>query len=458
MKVRGVVAGRLMNISMPLRMIAACAFVAVFGLFSVLPAPLSAQSYDDDYDGWGGGRSRSYGLGDEGRANIAALGDTRVEALPIPVLLGVELSNLTKNFGDPRDGGTRTHEGLDMLAPEGTPIASPTDAVVVRTGDGAGSGLFVRTVNPGGESFVFMHLAAVASGIQPGVAVKRGDIIGFVGNTGNASGGPAHLHFEIRMDGAQDPYPRLMSVFTLEERMRGITQALERGGTNYVSMYATKFRATFDAARAQGLTIPETILSLLNTAPPEATPTPPTTPSANSLLVFGKNNSLVVELQQFLIDAASGSDAAYLARSGATGYFGPITKAALIEYQRSAGLATSGVVDDATYTQIFALAEEGGSSGTAPIDETNGGTGTVPAFTRDLELGMSGEDVRQLQQFMNAQGFLVAEADAGSPGQETTYFGALTQKALVRYQASNSISPAAGYFGPITRAKLALLL
>src|SRR3989344_910088 len=161
------------------RLITACAIAILCAASS--PAPLLAQSDDDnnDYDGWRGGRSRSYGLGDQGRTNIAGLGDVRVEALPIPVLLGVELSNLTKNFGDPRDGGTRTHEGLDMLAPEGTPIASPTDAVVVRTGGGAGSGLFLRTANPGGGSLVFMHLAAVASGIQPGVAVKRGGIIGF---------------------------------------------------------------------------------------------------------------------------------------------------------------------------------------------------------------------------------------------------------------------------------------
>src|SRR3990167_5161502 len=163
------------------RLIAACAIVILCA--TSLPVPLLAQSYDDnDYDGWRGGRSRSYGLGDQGRANIAALGDVRVEALPIPVLLGVELSHLTKNFGDPRDGGTRTHEGLDMLAPEGTPIASPTDAVVVRTGNGSGSGLFVRTVNPGGESFVYMHLVSIASNIQEGSVVKRGDVIGFVGN------------------------------------------------------------------------------------------------------------------------------------------------------------------------------------------------------------------------------------------------------------------------------------
>src|SRR3989344_5489564 len=218
------------------RLIAACAIVILCA--TSLPVPLLAQSDEDtnDYDGWRGGRSRSYGLGDQGRANIAALGDVRVEALPIPVLLGVELANLTKNFGDPRDGGARTHEGLDMLAPEGTPIASPTDAVVVRTGNGSGSGLFVRTVNPGGESLVYMHLVAVASNIQEGSVVKRGDILGFVGNTGNASGGPAHLHLEIRINGAQDPYPRLTQTFTLAERVLGIEQALLVGGANYTAM------------------------------------------------------------------------------------------------------------------------------------------------------------------------------------------------------------------------------
>src|SRR3990167_873862 len=142
---------------------------------SVLAQPdlLLAQSYEDtnDYDGWRGGRSRSYGLGDAGRANIAALGDVRVEALPIPVLLGVELSNLTKNFGDPRDGGARTHEGLDMLAPEGTPIASPTEAVVIRIGEDDGSGIYVRTANPGGESFVYMHLVSVADDLERGDAL-----------------------------------------------------------------------------------------------------------------------------------------------------------------------------------------------------------------------------------------------------------------------------------------------
>jgi hypothetical protein len=72
-------------------------------------------------------------------------------------------------------------------------------------------------------------------------------------------------------------------------------------------------------------------------------------------------------------------------------------------------------------------------------------------FNRDLELGAVGEDVRQLQKFLNSNGFVVATNGAGSAGNETTYFGPATQAALIRFQIAKGITPASGYFGPITR-------
>ncbi len=75
-------------------------------------------------------------------------------------------------------------------------------------------------------------------------------------------------------------------------------------------------------------------------------------------------------------------------------------------------------------------------------------------FTRNLTLGSTGADVKALQQFLNAKGFQVAATGAGSPGNETSYFGGLTKAALAKFQAANGISPAVGYFGPITRAKV----
>jgi peptidoglycan hydrolase-like protein with peptidoglycan-binding domain len=69
-----------------------------------------------------------------------------------------------------------------------------------------------------------------------------------------------------------------------------------------------------------------------------------------------------------------------------------------------------------------------------------------------LELGDTGEDVRALQEYLNAHGFPVALSGAGSPGDETNYFGLATQAALAKFQQTNGISPAVGYFGPKTRA------
>lgn len=88
---------------------------------------------------------------------------------------------------------------------------------------------------------------------------------------------------------------------------------------------------------------------------------------------------------------------------------------------------------------------------TLPI---GGGVGapSISAFTRDLTLGMTGEDVRALQIYLNAKGFLVATEGPGSPGNETLYFGLLTRTAVARLQAAKGIVPAVGYFGPITRS------
>ena len=89
----------------------------------------------------------------------------------------------------------------------------------------------------------------------------------------------------------------------------------------------------------------------------------------------------------------------------------------------------------------------------ASVQAALSGVSAAPAvgFTRDLRAGMTGEDVRQLQRFLNARGFVVAPAGFGSPGNETEYFGPATQAALAKFQAAHSITPAVGYFGPKTR-------
>ncbi len=88
------------------------------------------------------------------------------------------------------------------------------------------------------------------------------------------------------------------------------------------------------------------------------------------------------------------------------------------------------------------------------VSGTTGGSSAVSSytFTRALTVGSKGTDVQALQKFLNAKGYAVAASGAGSPGNESTYFGPATAKALAKFQAANSISPAAGYFGAKTSA------
>lgn len=73
-------------------------------------------------------------------------------------------------------------------------------------------------------------------------------------------------------------------------------------------------------------------------------------------------------------------------------------------------------------------------------------------FTKNLWIGVRDNEVVELQKFLNNNGFPVAVSGAGSKGNETNYFGRLTQNALVRFQKAHKISPAIGYFGKITRS------
>lgn len=84
---------------------------------------------------------------------------------------------------------------------------------------------------------------------------------------------------------------------------------------------------------------------------------------------------------------------------------------------------------------------------------TTGGSCVNFTFTANFSQGQSGAEVMQIQKFLNANGFQVAASGAGSPGNETSYFGPATRAAVSKFQAANGISPTAGYWGPITRAK-----
>jgi murein DD-endopeptidase MepM/ murein hydrolase activator NlpD len=91
------------------------------------------------------------------------------------------------------------HEGLDLLATVGTPIYATADGVVLNFGPAGGYGNWVRLGHPGKITTIYGHLSRFAPGLQVGEPVLRGELIGFVGNTGRSTG--SHLHYEIQTAG-----------------------------------------------------------------------------------------------------------------------------------------------------------------------------------------------------------------------------------------------------------------
>ncbi len=81
------------------------------------------------------------------------------------------------------------------------------------------------------------------------------------------------------------------------------------------------------------------------------------------------------------------------------------------------------------------------------------GSGTGFTFTQNLQVGSKGAEVLQLQKFLNSHGAVIAKTGAGSAGNETSSFGPATKKAVMAFQSANGITPASGYWGPLTRSK-----
>lgn len=130
-----------------------------------------------------------------------------------------------------------------------------------------------------------------------------------------------------------------------------------------------------------------------------------------------------------------------------------LSLAAGTQYQYSASFADesgNSVLQTGTFTTL-AGAPTAPAPAPAPAPAQTQPQLELPQFTRNLTIGSSGQDVRNLQIFLNSQGFTVALSGPGSSGGETTLFGALTRAALARFQAANGIAPAVGYFGPLTR-------
>jgi murein DD-endopeptidase MepM/ murein hydrolase activator NlpD len=132
---------------------------------------------------------------------------------------GIAAAQLTDTFNDTRDG-TRRHEALDIMAARGTPVLAASDGTVAKLFTSVPGGLTIYEFDPTSTyAYYYAHLDHYAPGLSEGKVLKRGDLIAYVGSTGNASADAPHLHFAIFVLGpgkqwwkgtAIDPYPLLV--------------------------------------------------------------------------------------------------------------------------------------------------------------------------------------------------------------------------------------------------------
>ena len=137
------------------------------------------------------------------RQDIALMNEVATDraAAPAGTLLvpveGVRRSQLLDNFDQPR-GKERHHAALDIMAPKGSKVIAAGEGKVVKLFNSKPGGLTLYQFDPSGKfAYYYAHLDRYADGIQEGTVLKRGDLLGYVGTTGNASPDAPHLHFAV---------------------------------------------------------------------------------------------------------------------------------------------------------------------------------------------------------------------------------------------------------------------
>lgn len=138
-------------------------------------------------------------------AQAAEAARARAEAIAAHGLFPVAGANeYIDSWGLPRSGGRR-HKGADIMAAAGTPVVAVKDGVVT-SGSSSLGGITLWLETDDGTRYYYAHLQSIAVGSG---RVAAGQVIGYVGSTGNASASAPHLHFEIHRPGAVNPYPEL---------------------------------------------------------------------------------------------------------------------------------------------------------------------------------------------------------------------------------------------------------
>lgn len=413
----------------------------------------------------------------------AVFAETRIITFPVQGTF-----SFRDDYGEPRGDGTRAHEGIDIVAAKMTPLVAAVDGTVTFVAIPQASwGYSVTIRDSAGYTYRYLHMNndtpgtddgaggeahAYAPEIRRGATVTRGQLIGWVGDSGNAESTVSHLHFEIRSpNGNINPYDSLYAAaggngsgtfvepvvvgdtgsieaeeaFVVTRQLQegmidrdvaGLHQELTTLGYYSGAITETFTTATREAVRAfqvaqgiraTGIADAETRKAIQRVLKePRFVPTS----STSSSLSLGSSGERVREVQLRL------KELGYFT-ANATGYFGPITQTAVIAFQKAQGIDPIGVVGPKT---MAALATS--DVDRAIVEVTVGGQ---YVFSTTLDLGSRGAAVTELQKLLATLGHFSAEP--------TGYFGSITHASVVAFQKEQGIDPV-GTVGPKTRAAL----
>ncbi len=328
-------------------------------------------------------------------------------------------SSFRDDFHEPRGADAeREHLGIDIIAAKMTPVVAAVAGTVTNVVSPEASwGYSLSITDSDGYQYRYLHLNndtpgtddgkggeqnAYAPDIRRGARVEKGQLIGWVGDSGNAEAVGSHLHFEIREERRTpvNPYPSLAAAAKTSANASIIT-----------------------VGAVSGITHPSE-----GNIGVEPVPTTPITVD----LAEGASGEPVRQLQTAL--KALGFFTSYV-----TDYFGPITRAAVMNFQKANTIAATGIVGAETRAAL-----NGGRI--TPVEQPSSGSGGSYAFTQTLALNSRGGEVRELQTKLKALGYFTYPS-------VTDYFGPVTKAAVISFQNAKGIDPI-GIVGPKTRAVL----
>ncbi len=386
------------------------------------------------------------------------------------------------DYANPRGGGMRKHLGNDIIAPKHTPVVSTVDGVITFIAIPQASWGYAITIEDSdGYKYHYIHLNndtpgtddgkggeqyAYVPGLHRGSKVTKGQLLGWLGDSGNAEETVSHLHFEIQAPGSEYPNPFESLMAASGNKTQGAFAAVTHGeveaGTVQAAFIATRplregmvdkdiatlhtqlttlgyytgtTSETFswmtrEAVRqfqirekisatgvADEVTRNRIALRMQIVGASTAVPS-----SLDLNLALGARGESVVQLQKRLKELGYFTDEA-------TGIYGPLTRAAVIAFQKASSLETVGSVGPKTRAALLVA--------------------VVPAksvvASRTLTVGMRGVDVTEVQNALQKQGYLKTEP--------TGYFGTQTKAAVLAFQKAEGIEML-GIVGPLTRARL----